>query len=44
MAAATGATAAALKMRVQRACRRLRALLADPAPASAHAEDADAPV
>jgi RNA polymerase sigma-70 factor (ECF subfamily) len=29
MAAATGATAAALKMRVQRACRRLRALLTD---------------
>ena len=48
MAAATGATAAALKMRVKRACGRLRALLADPAPAiapaSAHAEDADAPV
>ena len=32
MAAATGATAAALKMRVQRACRRLRALLTEPAP------------
>jgi RNA polymerase sigma-70 factor (ECF subfamily) len=33
MAAATGATAAALKMRVRRACQRLRALLTDdPAP------------
>ena len=31
MAAVTGATVAAMKMRVQRACRRLRALL-DPAP------------
>jgi RNA polymerase sigma-70 factor (ECF subfamily) len=32
MAAATGATPAALKMRVQRACRRLRALLTAPEP------------
>ena len=39
MAAATGATPAALKMRVQRACRRLRALLTDPAPE--RARDAD---
>lgn len=40
MATVTGATAAALKMRVQRACRRLRTLLggpsaADPIPAAA---------
>lgn len=42
MAAATGATPAALKMRVQRACRRLRALLTDPAPE--RARDADAHV
>jgi RNA polymerase sigma-70 factor (ECF subfamily) len=46
MAAATGATAAALKMRVQRACRRLRALLTDvpPSPAPEPARDADARV
>ena len=35
MAAATGATVAALKMRVQRGCRRLRALLTAPTPAPA---------
>lgn len=34
MAAATGVTVAALKMRVQRGCRRLRALLTAPAPAA----------
>jgi RNA polymerase sigma-70 factor (ECF subfamily) len=45
MAAATGATAAALKMRVRRACDRLRALLA-PAPSLVpeRAPDADAAV
>jgi len=41
MAAATGVTVAALKMRVQRACRRLRAFLTSPAPAPEHARDAD---
>ena len=34
MAAATGATVGALKMRVQRACRRLRALLTGPTAAA----------
>lgn len=35
MAAVTGTTVAALKMRVQRGCRRLRALLTAPSPAPA---------